>query len=145
MYRRHIGEICSCWIFISALSFFNDWDFDEMAGTAITFASIAVGVYIAAVSALLGSQYSKILKQQPDHKIKDKTFLGVLAQYFRYAGFSCMLLIVISCIYCIPANKITPLVYRFCSAFTYGLFAVNFLFMWLILIFLVNSLGKSVQ
>lgn len=36
--------------------------------TAITLVSIAVGVYIAAVSALLGSPYAKELKQETDKK-----------------------------------------------------------------------------
>ena len=37
-----------------------------MADTAITLVSIAVGVYIAAVSALLGSPYAKELKQKQE-------------------------------------------------------------------------------
>lgn len=145
MYRRHKIQLTLCWIVVSIVAFIYNWDFSDMADTAITIASIAIGVYIAAVSALLGSKYTEKLSKHTDPEIKSKTFLGVLAHYFRYAGTSCMALIIFSCIYCLPTEKIAPLPYRFVSSLTYGLFAINLLFMWLILIFLVNSLGKSIQ
>ncbi len=144
MYKRHRIELVVCWSVVTIIAFIYNWDFFEMASTAITIASIAIGVYIAAVSALLGSKYAEKLQQIADPEIKTKTFLGVLAHYFRYAGTGCMALIIISSIYCIPTEPIMPLAYRFVSAITYGLFAINLLFMWLILIFLVNSLGKSI-
>ena len=76
--------------------------------------------------------------------------LGVLADYFRLAGIACVLLIIISCAFLIPANmdlSSNYLLYllRCGSAFSYAIFAGNILLLWLILIFLVNSLGKSVK
>lgn len=52
-----------------------------MADTAITLVSIAVGVYIAAVSALLGSPYAKELKQETDKKNR-KYVIGNIAGLF---------------------------------------------------------------
>ena len=106
MYRHHRIELITCWTIVSIIAFIYNWDFFEMAGTAITIASIAIGVYIAAVSALLGSKYAEKLQQIEDPEIKTKTFLGVLAHYFRYAGTGCMFLIIISIIYCIPTEPI---------------------------------------
>lgn len=113
--------------------------------TAITLVSIAVGVYIAAVSALLGSPYAKELKQETDKKKTGNTLLGTLQDYFRCAGKFGVVTIIVSCLYCIPSTYIIPArIMRIGSAIAYGVFSCNILFLWLVFIFLVNSLEKSV-
>lgn len=122
-----------------------NWNFEKMADTAITLVSIAVGVYIAAVSALLGSPYAKELKQETDKKKTGNTLLGTLQDYFRCAGKFGVVTIIVSCLYCIPSTYIIPArIMRIGSAIAYGVFSCNILFLWLVFIFLVNSLEKSV-
>ena len=58
MYRRHKILLLVCFGGIFLIAFFFNWEFYAVAEAAITVASIAMGVYIAAVSALLGSQYT---------------------------------------------------------------------------------------
>lgn len=146
MYKRHKRQILLCVIVTTATAFMFDWSFEPIADLAVTVASIAMGVYIAAVSALLGSQYAKEMKETTDKEQPNKTLLGILASYFRYAGISCILLIVVSCLFLIPSNiNFSPMLLKVGGAASYGLFSSNILLIWLILLFLVNSLGKSVK
>ena len=78
------------------------------------------------------------------------TLLGVLADYFRIAGLFCVVLIVAGCLYLIPTvwnatGHFATNIFRCASAFSYAVFSANILFLWLILVFLVNSLSKSVK
>lgn len=146
MYKRHKRQLSICVMAITAMAFMFDWDFTPIAEIAVTVASIAMGVYIAAVSALLGSQYAKDLKGTTDSELPSKTLLGVLADYFRCAGFSCILLILTSCLFLIPSNiMFSPILLKVGSSLSYGVFSSNIFLLWLILVFLVNSLGKSVK
>lgn len=146
MYKRHKRQILLCIIVTTAVAFMFDWSFEPIAEIAVTVASIAMGVYIAAVSALLGSQYAKELKATTDKEQPNKTLLGVLAGYFRYAGISCILLIVVSSLFLIASNiSFSPMLLKVGGAVSYALFSSNILLLWIILLFLVNSLGKSVK
>lgn len=146
MYKRHKRQLSICVMATTAMAFMFDWDFTPIAEIAVTVASIAMGVYIATVSALLGSQYAKDLKGTTDRELPSKTLLGVLADYFRCAGFSCILLILTSCLFLIPSNIIFPPIFlKVGSSLSYGVFSSNIFLLWLILVFLVNSLGKSVK
>lgn len=60
--------LIGCFITVSVIAYLLNWNFDSMADTATTLVSIAVGVYIVAASALLGSPYAKELKQITDKK-----------------------------------------------------------------------------
>ena len=62
MYKRHKHQLGICVLVTFIVAAIFDWKFEPMAEVAVTVASIAMGVYIAAVSALLGSQYAKELK-----------------------------------------------------------------------------------
>ena len=138
MYKRHKRQILLCVIVTTAAAFMFDLSFEPIAEVAVTVASIAMGVYIAAVSALLGSQYAKELKETPDKEQPTKTLLGVLAGYFRYSGISCILLIVVSCLFLIPSNiSFSPLLLKAGGAVSYGLFSSNILLLWLILLFFI--------
>ena len=102
MYKRHKLLFLVVFTVSFGIIFLLDLDFSPMAEAAITVASIAMGVYIAAVSALLGSDYAKNLKTTTDKEYPTKTLLGVLADYFRFAGLFCVVLIVAGCLYLIP-------------------------------------------
>ena len=79
MYRRHKILLLVCFVGIFLMAFFFNWECYAVAEAAITVASIAMGVYIAAVSALLGSQYAKDLKGNTDKECSTKTLVCVLA------------------------------------------------------------------
>lgn len=146
MYKRHRRSTALCFLLTSIVAFIFEWEYHAIAEMAVTVASIAMGVYITAVSSLLGSQYSKDLKDKTDPEYKTKTMLGVLADYFRWASISCMLLIVISCLFLIPSNiNFLPILLKLGGAISYGLFAANILLIWYVLIFLINSLGKAAK
>ena len=150
MYKRHKLFLLEVFVGSFFVAFFLNLDFSPIAEAAITVASIAMGVYIAAVSALLGSDYAKSLKTTTDKEHPTKTLLGVLADYFRIAGLFCVVLIVDGCLYLIPTvwdttGYFAANIFRCGSAFSYAVFSANILFLWLILIFLVNSLSKSVK
>ena len=101
MYKRHKLLLLAVFVGSFFITFLLGLDFSPMAEAAITVASIAMGVYIAAVSALLGSDYAKNLKTTTDKEYPSKTLLGVLADYFRIAGLFCVVLIVAGCLYLI--------------------------------------------
>lgn len=145
MYKRHQRQLTCCISMVSVVAFILNWDFKEIADATLTVSSITMGVYIAAVSALLGSKYAKELREKTDSEYKTKTLLGVLADYFRCAGGWCIMTMILSCIFhisCISESKVCFI--QYVSAFSFGAFAGNLLLFWLILIFLINSLGKAV-
>lgn len=147
MYTRHKTALIFCVLICFTIAFAIDLDFSEIAGASITVASIAMGVYIATASALLGSPFARKLKSQQDKNVSTKSSLGVLSNYFRIAGSFCVILIVFSCTYLIHfeiplSNSFIFFLSRFISAIAFSVFSVNILFLWLILLFLVNSLGK---
>ena len=150
MYKRHKRILFGLFVAVFFATLFFNLDFSPVAEAAITVASIAMGVYIAAVSAMLGSDYAKSLKATPDKEHPTKTLLGVLADYFRIGGFLCVALILTGCLYLIPtawniSGRFAAKLIRCGSALAYALFSINILFLWLILVFLVNSLSKSIK
>ena len=136
MDKEHKTYLIICFLLITVIAYILNWNFEKMADTAITLVSIAVGVYIAAVSALLGSPYAKELKQETDKKKTGNTLLGTLQDYFRCAGKFGVVTIIVSCLYCIPSTYIIPArIMRIGSAIAYGVFSCNILFLWLVFIF----------
>ena len=130
MYKRHGMQLGICICGISVIAYLLNLNFTDVAGIAITVTSISMGVYIAAVSALLGSEYTKKLKEKTDDAHSTKTQLGVLANYFRWAGKWCILTMVISCMYQIPSViSFNIVLIKVVSSFAFGIFGVNFLFL----------------
>lgn len=155
MYRRHKIIAAGVFLAVMAIALIFDWKFQSVAEIAVTVASIAMGMYIATVSVLLGSPYAQKLKDTTDDKCSTKTHLGILAEYFRFASTTCVILIILSSLFLIPCsdnvNKIVielpykEVILQFGSALSYAIFAENILMLKIILIFLINSLGKSVE
>ena len=158
MYKRHkiFGAILFSVIFL--LSCLFKLDYTKIADSAISVVSIALGVYIGAASVILGSNFAGKLKSQPDSEIKTKTHLGVLATYLRIAGFLGIMTILVSSLYNLDID--IPLITEQLIKTSFGswlinflsvsfssisccLFAENLFFIWLILLFLINSLSKS--
>lgn len=158
MYRRHK---ISCAI-LFALSFWATFilkaDYSKIADSAISVVSIALAVYIGAASVILGSDFAGKLKKQQDSQLTTKSSLGVLASYLRIAGICSLLTIIISVMYMLDLDISffdnilikcalieNPQIFQhLCSAFSFSIFVINVFFIWLILIFLINSMTKSV-
>lgn len=159
MYKRHKFLCMAILIVVTVLSFFLNIEYSKIAEIAITVVSIALAVYIGAASSLLGSPYAEKLRSIRDVEDTTKTSLGVLAHYLRAAGFFSMITIIVSSlclldidlpsVLCISPAKCSLLAFlrflmRVLSAASCGLFFVNVLFIGLILLFLINSISKSV-
>lgn len=160
MYKRHKRLIVVIFIAVLIAAIILSADYSKIAEASISVMSIAVAVYISATSVILGSTYAEKLKGQVDSKITTSTSLGVLATYLRNAGAFAVIMIVISTIYVLKIDTPRPiatlltnngwhtigtLILRVVSAISCGLFAVNIVFMYLILLFLINSMSKSVK
>lgn len=160
MYERHKCLIVIIFIAVLIAAIILNADYSKIAEASISVMSIAVAVYISATSVILGSTYAEKLKGQVDSKITTSTSLGVLAAYLRNAGALAVIMIMISTLYVLKIgtpksiavlltnngwHTIGTLILRVVSAISCGLFAVNIVFMYLILLFLINSMSKSVK
>lgn len=160
MYKNHKKIIIFIFFIIFLISFVLKANYESIANLAISVVSIALAVYIGASSVILGSPFAKKLKEQRDSEIKTKTNLGVLATYLRIAGFSSIITIVISLIYTLDFNSgciynlftnceslglSCDMLFLLFSSFSCSIFVINIVFIWLILLFLINSLTKSVD
>ena len=160
MYERHKRLIVIIFIAVLIAAIILNADYSKISEASISVMSIAVAVYISATSVILGSTYAEKLKGQVDSKITTSTSLGVLAAYLRNAGALAVIMIMISTLYVLKIGTPKPiailltnngwhtigtLILRVVSAISCGLFAVNIVFMYLILLFLINSMSKSVK
>ena len=160
MYERHKRLIVIIFIAVLIAAIILNADYSKIAEASISVMSIAVAIYISATSVILGSTYAEKLKGQVDSKITTSTSLGVLAAYLRNAGALAVIMIMISTLYVLKIGTPKPiailltnngwhtigtLILRVVSAISCGLFAVNIVFMYLILLFLINSMSKSVK
>lgn len=154
MYKRHKIAVVIVWTISTLIAYVFDLDYADIASIAISVIAMALAVYIAATSAILGSPYAKKLRQTSDQEIPTKTALGVFSEYLHMAGFYGILTITISCFYIFEIfNKLLdryPVLYKLhfyelMCAFSCGILAINILFLWLIFEFLIISLPKSVD
>lgn len=146
MYKHHKVEAVFIFIVVAILSFLMDAAYKDMALAALSVVTISFAVYIAAMSALLGSPYADRLKSVADEKIKTKSQLGVLNTYLRVAGKTSVLTIAISSLYQFTSLKTNNVLFsRIASSLSCGVFALNILFLWLIFSFLSSALINLAQ
>lgn len=159
MYTHHKVEAGIIFIAVYTLSFMAGVAYKDLALAAITVVSISLAVYIAAMSALLGSSYADRLKAIADKKIKSKSQLGVLTTYLRVSGGFSVFTIAISSLYQFTSLKIdsmfllqvdplkinSVLLLQIASSISCGAFALNILFIWLIFSFLSTALVNSAR
>lgn len=158
MYRRHKIECAVLFVLSFLATFILKADYSKIADSAISVVSIALAVYIGAASVILGSDFAGKLKKQQDSQLTTKSSLGVLASYLRIAGICSLLTVIISAIYMLDLDisffdnilikyaliENIQIFQNLCSALSSSLFVINVFFIWLILIFLINSMTKSV-
>lgn len=157
MYKIH--RLLSAFIFILTFltTLFLEADYSRVSEIAISIVSISLAVYIGAASVLLGSDFAKKLKDINDPEIKTSTQLGVLSAYLRIAGKWSIVTILASAIYILDFNWnsiikllnlngkfIIEIVSTTVSSFCCSVFVLNVYFIWLIMVFLINAMNKSV-
>lgn len=133
-------------IMLSVISWFENVDFKNFAEAALTIVSVAMAVYIATTSAILGSKYSQELALKTDCEMKNKTLLGVLSSYLKNAGNSSMLTIIMSSFILLFPKEVYGEYdwwYRLFSALSCGAFSLNIVMLFCVFEFLVNSLNKA--
>ena len=144
LYRKHKIAIGVVAIVIIILEFWLKVDYFEVADHSISVIAIALGIYIAALTALLGSKTMTAMKNAPDPNVPGKSKLGVLITYFRAAMLCGLVSIVIS--YISIFNKTNGWFSNYLhseivlSSLGFALLSLNFLFMWLLFSFIVNSI-----
>ena len=152
MYKRHKILLFLLATVVLGISFFIPLHYSKIAEAAITIISISLAVYISVATSLLGSAFSKSLKKLPDKQDPQKSMLGVLSSYLKWAGVFSILTIIISSLYIIwPGFTITnttiqvafAFARRAFSAFSCSMFSVNIAFMSIIMKFLVVSLNNA--
>ena len=152
MYKRHKISVFLLAAVVLGISFFVPLHYSQISEAAITIISITLAVYISVATSLLGSAFSKSLKKLPDKEDPQKSMLGVLSSYLKWAGLYSILTIIISSLYIIwPRFTLTntniQVAYTFASrafsAFSCSMFSVNIAFMSIIMKFLVVSLNNA--
>ena len=138
MYKRHSFII----ILSGIIVFLGAWQlklsYKVIASDSMTFVSIAIAVYMAAIALPLGDRVSDYMKNQDKH-IPTKTHMGVLCAYLKCAVFTGFISIIISCSVLVVSNitieednKIEvekyPLLCDILCAIGFSLFVVNMIF-----------------
>lgn len=138
MYRKHMFYILFFSIIVGILSWHFNLNYEVIASDAITFISIAIAVYMAAIALPLGNKISNYMKKQ-DKYISNKTHMGVLCSYLKYAILTGLLSIIDSCL-ALVISEITffdkngterekyPQLCGILSSFGFSLFAINIIF-----------------
>lgn len=116
-------------------------DYSKIASDAIAVVSVAIAVYLTAVTLLIGSRVAEYMRKQ-DARIPTKTQLGVLISYLSHAVVTGILSIVVSCAVLlekVPSGE-PSIVRSTLSAFGFSFFTTTLLFIALIFWFMENAL-----
>lgn len=145
MYKRHKWLIVILFLITCSASYYFNANYNKIAESAINVTAIAIGIYTAAVSSILGSDYSKKLASITSREYSYKTLLGVLTQYLYWAGVSSLLTIVLSVFFLTDLISKEHFLGKVVSSVSYGFFIVNIILFGLVFQFLVNSLNKAIK
>lgn len=145
MYKRHKWLIRSIFFISLVLSYWFNADYNKIAEPAINVTAIAIGIYTAAVSSILGSDYSRRLASITSREFKCKTLLGVLYEYLYWAGMLSLSSIILSVLFLSDMIPIEGTLRKLLSAVSYGIFLVNLILFGLIFMFLIRSLNKAMR
>ena len=160
MYRRHIALT----VLIAIITFFCSYalclDYSTIADVAMTAASIALAVYIAVPSTILGSPYACTLKRERSSEDRTRSLLGVLASYLKFASICAIFSVMLSCVCVLLLNKeklaidvfgrmvevhFSTVAAQAISSLSFASFALTLFYTWLIMKFLAIALVSSAQ
>lgn len=139
LYKRHRILL----VMLLLLSYITAWiyniPFKLIASDTITLNSIAIAVYMTAITLMIGSKTADAMKKT-DYEIKTKTQMGVLLAYLKRAmlvGIFSILNSFAAKIYCndqLLTQK--PYIYKAISSTGFALLIVTIFYMWLIFRFI---------
>ena len=92
MYKKHVILLISIGLLTLSISWYFKWQYKVIASDVMAFISIAIGLYIAAISFQFGNKMSEYMKKQ-DKRVPTKTHMGVLCTYLKYATYTGFLVI----------------------------------------------------
>ena len=136
-------------ILVFGVSFFYRWDFSVIASDSISIVSIALAIYTISISALIGSNFAKLLKDTPHPVLKDSTQLDVIIHYFKQATKTAILTLLLSLFIQLDHTFIMQRLNelkllrtidfgRIYSSLCFSCLVLNFIFIWIIFQFIIN-------
>ncbi|MDK2802658.1 MAG: hypothetical protein KFW09_04695 [Oscillospiraceae bacterium] len=154
MYSKHKRIITLTFILVLITTYFLEIDFVDIASDCISMVSFGLAVYAICISNLIGSPLIQKLGTTIDHEFSNKTQLGVIKSYIK----SSMVISIITIIFgffsklkigntelLIIENELIISILNFLnigqifSSICFALFALNFIFIILIFIFIMNK------
>ena len=152
MYKKHVILLISIGILTLSISCYFKWQYKVITSDVMAFISIAIGLYIAAISFQFGNKMSEYMKKQ-DKRVPTKTHMGVLCTYLKYATYTGFLAIVDSCSVLIISDMTYtekkenteiiceryPELLRIFSSIGFSLFSVSLIFSIIIFNFILFS------
>lgn len=149
MYTYHKRILFLSFFTVGFLSYFLNIPFEKIASDSITVVSIAIAVYMTAITLLIGNKIVESMGKT-DSFIKTKTKLGVLVTYLKSAVLVGVLSILDCCflkIYTVEdPNQLEGCfknlyeIYKIVSAIGLALFITTLLFMLLIFKFIATTI-----
>lgn len=153
MEKNHKIICFSCFALSGLLTYIIDVDFSLIASETISVVSIALAIYTFSISTLVGSKFTKNLKENIHKEKSDYTQLDVLRIYFKNATTISIITIILSMfqklninIFLLKINKILSSykfftfidLSRIFSSVCFAFLTLNFIFIWLIIKFVLN-------
>lgn len=126
---------------VAMISFVCRFDYRDIASEGISLSSIVLAVYVASMMGFIGAKLGEKLANQPSQN-PEYTQLWVLRTYFRNANVAAVMTIVASSIILLlpeyTEEVSPPLIYQIFSSLSLAVYAVNLIFMWFIIQFIMN-------
>lgn len=126
-----------------AAGYYFALDYEKIAESGITLASIVLAVYMAAIVGLINTELAKKMQVALAGKNKDMTQLGMLTKYFWKASLVAIGTIVVSSIIIIVPMSAAPTCIEnalrgILSIGGLILYTENLVFLWMIIRFMLN-------
>lgn len=141
MEKKHKILLWFVAVVVTACSYLFRLDYRNIASEGLSLASIVLAVYVAAMMGLIGANLSKKLANMPSANL-EYTQLWVLRRYFSNAVIVSVLTIIASSIILLLPERSAcgPIsnAYMLLSSLSLALYAVNLVFMGLIVKFILN-------
>ena len=163
MYSKHKYVLLSLFVASYVFFWFLNFDITDLSPNILTIVSIILGFYIAALSTVCGTKYSKKMANQVDNRFNTKTQLQTLLDYFSISIKIGIMTIfsVIAIMLCQskliyicqtePQDKpeliqmVFNTIIRFSSPVAISLLICNFICMWLIFKTFKNAIKFEAQ
>ena len=120
-----------------------DLDYSKIAESGLALCSIVLAVYIAAIVGLINSDLAKKMQKTVSASQKDRTQLGVLTQYFKFASACSIGTIIVSSLILllevdVDSSQLVLCAQSVLSVLGLVLYVENLVFLTMILRFMLN-------